>query len=474
MSAPLVWIFFPGVASILLYIFRHWERLIHFFGILIVVILTLLAWQMPIDQPVVLGIPGVPPLLLQESFPIFGQEFLITAKSQPALVFIYLAISMWFGGALIAGVDRLFIPAGLAIAALLTASITIQPPTFSILLVEMVALFCVPILSPPGKRYPRGILRFLIFQTLGMMIILLADWNLGFSFLAIENPSSPGIGLALLGLGFALIMGIFPFHSWIPMIAEETHPYAAAFVFFIYPTSLFFLLLNYLNTYSLSSSAQLIYSMVSYGGLVMTLVGGLWALFERNLSRILGFSVIAEIGIGLLAISLTGMVPRGSAVTGIFFALLFPQLVSFAVWALALSIIASKVPDLSYRSVRGIAYQYPIATAGLVFASFSLAGAPFLASFPSFFALWSELVSIIPTVAGMALLGVVLLFTSYLRVAAVLVMSPEPTQWQISENGLKPVLLVLGTIAIIVLGNAPQFYMELLTNLASIFISTGP
>ena len=141
--------------------------MIHFAGIVTVLLLAYLAWQLPIDQPIVLGIPGVPALRLLESFPILGQEFLITAASQPALILIYLGMSMWFGGAFIAGVDRLFIPLGLAVAALLTASITIQPKTFSILLVEIVALLCIPILTPPGKPLRRGVLRFSDFPNHG-------------------------------------------------------------------------------------------------------------------------------------------------------------------------------------------------------------------------------------------------------------------------------------------------------------------
>ena len=159
MNAPTVWIFIPAAAAILLYLLRRWERVIHFSGIVTVLMLALLAWQLPIDQPFNLGIPGVPAIRLQESFPILGQQFVITAASQPALILIYLGISMWFGGALLANVDRLFIPLGLGIAALLTASITIQPKTFSILLVEMVALLCIPILTPPGKPIRRGVLR---------------------------------------------------------------------------------------------------------------------------------------------------------------------------------------------------------------------------------------------------------------------------------------------------------------------------
>lgn len=474
MTAPFVWIFLPAIVAVVLYTIRRWEKVIHFAGVVTVLLLAYLAWQLPIDQPIVLGIPGVPALRLLENFPILGQEFLITAASQPALILIYLGMSMWFGGAFIAGVDRLFIPLGLAVAALLTASITIQPKTFSILLVEIVALLCIPILSPPGKPLRSGVLRFLIFQTMGMILILLADWMLKNIVFNPDSAISLSGAALILGLGFALIAAIFPFHTWIPMLAEEAHPYSAAFVFFILPTSLSFLGLNYLSTYIGLGSSAFIYNSIALAGLLMVIAGGIWALFERHLGRILGFAAITQIGMGLLAISLTGVVPKNSAIAGIFFAQLFPQLIGFAVWALALSAFAQKSPDMRFRAVQGMAHQQPIATIGLAAASFSLAGSPLLASFPGFVALWSNLARTSTPYAIGSVLGCALLFASSLRTVAVLVMSPEQTQWEFREKGLKPILLVTGTILLFVLGVVPQIYMGMLTNLASIFIYQGP
>lgn len=474
MNAPVVWIFIPAFIAILLYIARRWERLMHFFGIITVITLAFLAWQLPIDQPFSLGIPGVPPIRLDESFPILGQEFVITEASQPALILIYLGISMWFGGALIAGVNRLFIPLGLAMAALLTASITLQPRTFSTILVEIVALLCIPILTPPGKPIRRGVLRFLVFQTLGMILILLADWMLKSTII---NPNNTDIlpgSVFILGLGFMLIAAIFPFHTWIPMLAEEAHPYEAAFVFFIFPTSLSFLGLNYLSTYPYLGTSPFVYNVIALSGLFMVITGGGWALFERHLGRIFGFAVMTQIGMGLLAISLTGTVPRNSPVAGIFFAQLFPQLIGFAVWALALSSISQKQADLRFHTVQGVARQQPVASITLAIASFSLSGAPLLASFPAFSSIWANLANISPAYAVSALIGCALLFASTLRSIAVMVMSPEPTLWKFSEKGLRPIFLVTGTFFLFYLGLMPQSYMSMLTNLASIFIFRGP
>lgn len=425
MNAPVVWIFTPAAAAIILYLIRRWERAIHFFGLIIALLLAFLAWQLPIDQPFNLGIPGVAPLRLQESFPILGQSLSITAASQPALILIYLGISIWYGGAYIAGVNRLFIPLGLAIASFITASITIEPKTYSIILVELAALLCIPILTPPGQPIRRGVLRFLIFQTTGMILILLADWLIKTPVKNLDPTAIVPGALFILGLGFALIAAIFPFHTWIPMLAGEAHPYSAAFVFFLLPTSFFFWGLSYLNDHPGLSSSPVAYSTIAWSGLLMVLAGGAWALFERHLGRILGFAAMTQIGMGLLAISLTGSAAPNSPIAGVFFAQLFPQLIGFAVWALSLTVISQQKPSLQFRNVQGLVREMPVAVASLGIASFSLAGAPLLASFPSFTSIWASLVSVSPTFSIGALLGCVMLFAAELRSLAVLVMAPR-------------------------------------------------
>jgi NADH-quinone oxidoreductase subunit N len=240
MSAPLLWIVFPGVVAGILYLLRRWKRATHVSGALVALLLAWLAWQLPLGETVSLGrIPGLPAettLHIGTTLTLLGRRFILTNALRPILIMIYLGVAFWFGGAFVARVNRLFIPLGLAIAALLTATLAVEPFLYAALIIEITILICVPILSPPGKPVGRGVLRFLTLQTMGMPFILLAGWASGG---VSSNSTDPAIILrvaAFLVLGFTLFMAIFPFHTWIPMLAEEAHPYSAAFVFFILPT----------------------------------------------------------------------------------------------------------------------------------------------------------------------------------------------------------------------------------------------
>ena len=475
MSAPLLWIILPGFIAIGLYIIRQRRNVIFFIALLAALFLAWLAWRLPIGEPIALHLwPGFPAFKVGESLAIFNRPLELDNLHRPALMMIYLGIGFWFGGAYQAGVDRLFIPLGLGIAALLTASLAVSPVYYGVLIAEVVALVCIPILSPPGKPLNRGVLRFLVFQTLGVGLILLGDLSLPVIGVASENPSELSPVSLLIGLGFLLMIGAFPFHTWIPMVIEQANPYASIFVFYIVPTTLLLLSLEYLSRYTRLGLPLSVYTSLRPIGVLMILTAGAWAAFERHLGRILGFAAILQIGNALLAISLGDRTSQASSLVGLFFAQLLPQAIGLAVWALALCVIRDNQGDLRFDAVRGKAYHLPLATINLVLANFSLAGLPLLASFPVDLALWSGLAQRSLGIALLVLLGNIFLFIAAVRTLMVLLNSSSQDSWHISERNWQGVLLSLGTIMLFVVGLMPQWFIPALTNMGMIFSGASP
>ena len=188
------------------------------------------------------------------------------------------------------------------------ASIAVEPFLYAALFIEMAVLLSIPMLTsihkPPGK----GVVRFLIYQTLAMPFILLAGWLLA----GVE--ASPGdLALAaqsasMLGLGFAFLLAIFPLYNWIPMLAEEASPFAIGFLLWILPTTTLFFGMGFLDRYSwLRSSPQLAVALQS-AGLLMVVTGGIWAAFQRHLGRIMAYGSVVETGLSLIALSLDSRV----------------------------------------------------------------------------------------------------------------------------------------------------------------------
>jgi NADH-quinone oxidoreductase subunit N len=489
LSAPLIWIILPGCIGAVLFLLRRWSRLVDTLGIITALSLALLAWRAPIGQPILLGPwAWLPPLEISDSLAVLGRQLLLPDPIRPALTLIYLSAAIWFIGARAARTERLFVPIGLMIAALFTAALAVEPFLYAALLIETAALISVPILSPPGKQVPNGVLRFLTFQTLGMPFVLLAGWTVS----AMQvNPSDPSLAVRaaiLLSLGFAMLMAVFPFHSWIPMLSEEAHPYPSAFVFF---AILFFATLIGFNLAARFDWLQSLPAVIPYirlVGVATIVVAGVWAAFQRHLGRVMGYAVAFSIGITLLVLSLAlgagGISPAdqppttiqpgietGRLLLGDYFANILPTGLTLALWALSLSILRSHAGGLRFRQAQGLARRLPFATLGVCVANLSLAGLPLLAGFPQRFALLTELARQSPSYTVVVLLGMGGLITAALRSLAVLVMAPENQPWEISEHRWQIVLIVAGSLALLLVGLFPQVFLPSPELMGSIYSS---
>lgn len=456
-----MWIVFPILVGIVLYFLRRWDKAVLAAGLLVSLALAGLARWMPITDTVRLG-----PLSfeLQDTLEVFGRRFLLDENSRPVLVFAYLSTAAWFAGSRAARVSRMWIPLGLVMAALFVAALAVEPFLYAALLIEMAVLVSIPLLSPPGHPVGRGVLRYLAFQTLGMPFLLFAGWMIEGAGGAPVSPALIPRAAVLLGLGFALLSAIFPFHTWAPMLAKESHPYTAAFVFFLLTGSAALFGLEFFTRYSWLQSTPLVVSVLRFMGALMVGLGGIAAAFQRNLGRILGMALLKEVGLSLLALSLVaGQVGNGLE---IFLALLIPRGVALLLWSLALSLMKAQTQELYYRDVAGLGRQLPAATTGLFLGQLSLAGFPLLAGFPVQIALWTALASQSLPVVLLALLGSAGLLISAIRTLAVLITGPGEEPWSLGESNQQLGLLLAGTVFTLLLGLRPQWLLLSLMHLA--------
>jgi formate hydrogenlyase subunit 3/multisubunit Na+/H+ antiporter MnhD subunit len=230
---------------------------------------------------------------------------------------------------------------------------------------------------------------------------------------------------ALLALGFMLLVGVFPFHSWVLMLSEKAHPYVVAFLLNTIPWMVTLFGLGFLESFTWLQNDQ-VYATLRLVGVLMVALAGFWSAFERHLGRQMGYAALVEIGFSVVAIGLPGGI-------SIFFAMVVPRAVSLAVWGLGLSAIKLRSPGLSYREVAGTR----------------------LAHVDGFIAL------------GL-LLGSIGLIIAALRTLTVLVTGLDETPWVIQEPGLLGGFLVAAILALFVIGIFPQFFLPpLLSGLSS-------
>lgn len=464
MSAPLLWIILPAAIAIAAMLIRS-QRILSIAGGSLAMLLALIALIIPVDQALQIG--GFS-FKIAPAIQILGRRLILVPADGSLLAIFYGLIAMWFFGGEVTGTARQVVPFGLIVAALLVASIAVEPFLYAAVLIEMAVLLAVPLLLPPDQTPGPGVMRFLIYQTLGMPFILFAGWLLA----GVE--ASPGdLALAvqsatILGLGFAFLLALFPLYTWLPMLAEEVSPYVLGFLFWVLPTITVIFGMGFLDRYSWLRTSEQLSQILSIGGLLMVVTGGIWSAFQRHLSRQMAYAVIAETGFSLLALSL----PSEKSVETVFL-LIIPRSLALLVWAMSLTRLKEQVEPLRYRNVQGMARSYPITTAGLVLAHLSVAGFPLLAGFPIRLALWEGLASQSLTVAFWFLVGVLGLLTGAIRTLAVLVMAPDGTNWELQERWGVGIMIGLGVIGLFILGIFPQTFRFVLVNLPAMFEHLG-
>jgi NADH-quinone oxidoreductase subunit N len=456
LSAPLLWIFIPGFLAALLLVFRKWEKATAFIGALVALILSGLAWNMPLADLISLG-----PWSLQFTPSIFvlGRQLVLAENARPILGLIYLMTAFWFGGAYIARAGPFFVPLGLGIVTLLTAALAVKPFLYAALFIQIAAFMSVPLLSSPGKQVGRGVLRFLTFQTVGTPFILLTGWLITGAEAIPGDTASFLRTIIPLGIGFSFLLAVFPFHTWVSMLAEEAHPYAAAFILFLLPGIVSLFGLGFFESYAWMRNSPLIFTVLRLTGVIMVVASGGMAAFQTDLGRMLGYAVTVDIGLSLISIGIHQGINIGatgfSTSLSIFFALFLSRGLALGVWALALSTIRDRSKGMSFQEVQGIGRVLPLAAAGVILAHFSMAGYPLLAGFPPRLALFGELGRISPLFTFWVLAGSFGLLAGGLRSLAVLVMGKKNEPWKINENGALIVLLGLGLVALFLAGLYP-------------------
>jgi formate hydrogenlyase subunit 3/multisubunit Na+/H+ antiporter MnhD subunit len=460
----LIWIVSPIVVGGLLLLVGN-QRVLSLAGGLVALLLALAGQFIPIAEALQIGNFS---FKIDPSLVVLGRVMAIGPLEGSLLALIYGGAALWFFGAEASGTATRIVPPGFIIIGLMVGSIAVEPFLFAALFIEMAILLAIPMLTSIYKPPGRGIVRFLIYQTLAMPFILLAGWLLG----GVE--ASPGdIALAaqsasILGLGFAFLLAIFPLYNWIPMLMEEASPFTVGFLLWILPTITLIFGAGFLDRYSWMRSSEQVLLALRTAGLLMIATGGVWAAFQRHLGRILAYSSIAETGFSLLALSLDSRIG-----IPILFLLIPARTLSLALWALALTVLKGQAATLTFRESQGVLRRTPFAGVGILLATLSAGAFPLLAGFPARFALW-EAVSRVSIGAALWMgVGIIGLLFGAFRSFAAISMAEEYTGWESRENPTQRIMLGLGAIGLFILGLFPQTVQFFLSDIPLMFEHLG-
>ena len=453
MSTPVIYIAFPFLLSLVLYFLQKRTKLVNAISIAASVLLMLFAFFQIFGALWKIGPVSIE---IKTSLAVFGRSFSLGNQDKYFLAFVYFFAAIWFGGVNITRISSRFIPFGFAIISILTAALAVEPFLYSAILVEIAILVSIPLLLIPGKPPGKGVLRFIVFQSLAMPLILFGGWLLGGIQASPSDTARLLQAVLFLGIGFALWLAIFPFQSWVPQLTMDIHPFISGFILGLFPIVTMLIMLDFISGLVWLRESQYLQPVLILVGTIMVGSTGIWAAIEKDGRRLLGYAVLLESGLAILAVGLQSQI---SVMT--LFVSFLPRMAALALMALSLSIFVNNdiFPDLDHLS--GMIRKYPFASSGLIISLLSVVGFPLLGSFPVRLALLEQLAVLNPGIAVWVLLGLVAFIYSALRFL-MQISKPDGEGWRRGESISEIIFLVIGIFVLIIIGIFPNFFNGLL------------
>ena len=473
MTTPTIWIFLPVLFSLLLILVHRLHKLSVWIACTISLLLAVVAMFFP--QNLDLRLFGRN-FLFDDTFLILNRALIITGTELKTVAMLYLFSFLWNIAGMRFSVSRWFPTISLTITALWVSALAVEPFLYAALIVELIVLISVVLLTPRGEQAGSGVMRYLVLQTIALPFILLSGWMVT----GIESaPSASTLilrGAVLILIGFSLWLAVFPLHTWLPMLADKTHPWVFSFVFLMQQSGLSIFLLKVLDQFAWLRNLNGVFPAMQWVGVLTVLAGGVLASMQTKVNRILAYLILIETGYSVLAI---GLISQGG---GEALALSFlPRALAYLQYAYTLSSIQQVAPekDGGFLSLRGLFTRLPFHSMSLIISLLSLLGLPALGLFPARRMLWNSgagLTLHYTPLLGLAVAGMALFI---LRLMDTLLTTdpnaPSPTLTAQGEESIWQILvLCFFTLLSLLVGIFPQVFLNPFLGILEPFIHLLP
>jgi len=473
---PLPLLILPVLAGVVAYLLRGWRSAPPLLAAGVSLALGLFLILVPAGRP--LGIAGQE-ISLEEPVAILGRALVLAPSDQLAMGLLFVAGAGLFLLAWQFDRGGLFAPLGLGMLGLLGGVFLIRPLIYAALLLQIAAAFAVFPLHVEEGRTARGGLRFLTFYALALPGLMISHWLLDMYAVSPDQAQFLHTATVLIGFSFVLMLGLFPFYAWVPAVGLDGSPLMASFLYTITSGTVWFLLLDYLQIYPWLSQSDQWYRLLAAVGTTTALVGGAFGMTRRGPGALMGYAVMVDTGMAVVALG------QGTRLgIGLLVWLLISRGVGAALMAAGLEALRRRGGGAAYPP-DGLGRRVPWGTLAVLVGGLSLAGFPFTVGFAAH---WALLRVVFSTDAAT---GLVLLLASagplvgLLRLMGGLLQKPrrvppvegveeaeeEPLE---PESPLSAVLILLFVLLTLGLGVFPQPLAAVAERLAGFFTFFGP
>ncbi len=324
--------------------------------------------------------------------------------------------------------------------------------------------------SPKTRNY--GAMKLTLYLFIGSVVALVgvlamyfASGKFTFNLIELERAGfSPAFQYAwfpVLFLGFAVLSGIFPFHSWAP----DGHVAA--------PTAVSMMLAGVEMKVGAFAALRVAILLLPIGAkqwawaiLILATInvvyGALIALIQKDFKYVIGFSSVSHMGlvlIGFATLTHDGLLGSGMQ--------MFSHGIMTALFFAVVGMVYDRAHTREIGQLGGLFRVMPVAAIGFIIAGLVSMGMPgfsgFVAEFPIFMGAWQ----VSPAVAIIAVLGVIITAGYILLVIRRVFFGEMPAalQGRVGDIGMMDKIVVISlSVMMIALGWFPQALMAGILN----------
>jgi multicomponent Na+:H+ antiporter subunit D len=324
---------------------------------------------------------------------------------------------------------------------------------------EIYAIATYALVSLGGDRGVFASLRYLLLGTVGSGLYLLgvgflyfttgtlnmADMATQLPALA-DSPTTLG-AMALIVIGLALKMALFPLHVWLPDAHSYSPPGVAALLAAVQVKAgaygLIRILFDVFGPAFTGGTGLPVSAALTWFGLAGIVVGSVLAIQQTDIKRMLAYSTVAQLGYIGLGIGLANPL----ALIGALLHVLNHAVMKSGLFLVAGGII-QRTGLKSIPRFAGLGKRMPLTMAGFVFLALSMVGIPPTAGFFSkFYLVWGGVQEGNWVVAVVVVSSSLLTATYFLRLfEQIFVREPEE---EIVATAREPGPRVVGTVAVL-------------------------
>ena len=460
LPGPILLFALPLLAAGVTYFVRRWALLAAFIAAATAGVLVFLCLRLPLDrsafvlgQEVAFGRPVV----------VIGQTLQLQSAGQLWLAFVFGLAVVFYLFAWRISQGWSFFPFSLVILALYVLVILLQVFSLQVLVYAIGVTLAVFIVQGGRLGSVRGAQRYLVVSLLAVPLLLAAAWLMDPARSTPQDAETIRQVLLPAALGFGLLLGAFPFGTWMPALAATAPPIVTAFVFTAGQAMALYLTLVFLQENPLILSDGVVPAVIQVAGLVMAVAGGVMAAVQRGFGRLFGYAAMSDMGLLLLALVAVG----SQSVTLVLLHLVSRGLI-VTLMAAALSILRHRATTDRFDELSGVARRLPVATMGLAVGGLALAGFPLTAGFPTHWAVYRAM-------SGEEMLWVFLLLASSAGITIGslrglhAMLGAEPRDDIARQPILASLLVICLAIVVILMGIVPQLFLEPVSRAAQAF-----